>query len=120
MLTLYRQHKPTCPHFSEGRKFHHCKCAIWADGILGGREVRRSIRTRDWTKANREIRKWEAAERVKEQGAPVSLADAWGSFLSDLEAGICAESGPSNGVERTTSSSTMHFIVDPFLSIQVD
>ena len=86
MLTLYRRHKPTCPHFSEGRKFHHCKCAIWADGILGGREIRRSMRTRDWTKANREVQKWEAAERMSEQGAPVSLADAWESFLADLEA----------------------------------
>jgi site-specific recombinase XerD len=86
MLTLYRRHKPTCPRFSEGRKFHHCKCAIWADGILGGGEIRRSMRTRDWTKANREVQKWEAAERMSEQGAPVSLADAWESFLADLEA----------------------------------
>lgn len=86
MLTLYRRHKPTCSHFSEGRRYHHCKCAIWADGILGGRELRRSMRTRDWTKANRDTQKWEAAERVKEQGAPVSLADAWESFLADLEA----------------------------------
>jgi hypothetical protein len=28
----------------------------------------------------------DAAERVKEQGAPVSLTDAWESFLSDLGA----------------------------------
>ena len=86
MLTLYRRHKPTCPHSPEGRRYHHCKCAIWADGVLGGREIRRSMRTRDWTKANREIQKWEATERVKERGAPVSLADAWVSFLADLEA----------------------------------
>lgn len=86
MPTLYRRHKPTCPHFAEGRKSHHCKCKIWADGILGGQEIRRSMRTRDWTKANREIQKWEAAERVREHGAPVSLADGWDSFLSDLEA----------------------------------
>ena len=86
MLTLYRRHKSTCQHFSEGRRFHHCKCAIWADGVLGGREIRRSMRTRDWTKANRDVQKWEAAERVEEQGAPVSLTDAWESFLADLEA----------------------------------
>jgi len=86
MLTLYRRHKPTCPHFPEGRGFHHCKCAIWADGILGGREIRRSMRTRDWTKANRDVQKWEAAESVAEQGSPVSVMDAWESFLSDLEA----------------------------------
>jgi integrase/recombinase XerD len=86
MLTLYRRHKPTCPHFPEGRNYHHCKCAIWADGVLGGRELRKSLRTRDWTKANREVQKWEAAERMSERGAPVSLADAWESFLADLEA----------------------------------
>lgn len=86
MLTLYRRHKPTCPHFSEGRRHHHCKCAIWADGVLGGREIRRSMRTRDWTKANREVQKWEAAERMSEQGAPVLLAYAWENFLDDLEA----------------------------------
>jgi hypothetical protein len=86
VLTLYRRHKPTCPHFSEGRSYHHCKCAIWADGVLAGREVRKSLRTRDWTKANREVQKWEAAERIRESGAPVSLADAWESFLADLTA----------------------------------
>jgi integrase/recombinase XerD len=86
MLTLYRRHKPTCPHFSEGRSHHHCRCAIWADGVLAGREVRKSLRTRDWTKANREVQKWEAAERIRESGAPVSLADAWESFLADLTA----------------------------------
>jgi integrase len=86
MLTLYRRHKPTCPHFAEGRKFHHCKCAIWADGILGGQEIRRSMRTRDWTKANRDAQKWEAAERINESGAPVSLAAVWESLFADLEA----------------------------------
>jgi integrase len=59
---------------------------IWVDGILGGREVRRSMRTRDWTKANRDVQKWEAAERISEQSAPVSLAATWESFLADAEA----------------------------------
>jgi site-specific recombinase XerD len=86
MLTLYRRHKPTCPHFSEGRSHHHCRCAIWADGVLAGREVRKSLRTRDWTKANREVQKWEAAEHIRESGAPVALVDAWESFLADLTA----------------------------------
>jgi integrase/recombinase XerD len=86
MLTLYRRHKPTCSHFAKGRKHLHCKCAIWADGVLGREEIRRSMKTRDWTKANQEVQKWEAAERVNERGAPVSLADAWESMLADLEA----------------------------------
>jgi integrase/recombinase XerD len=92
MLTLYRRHKPTCPHFAEGRRYHHCKCRIWVDGILGGKEIRRSLGTRDWTKANREVQKWEAAERVSEQEAPVMLADAWDKLLADLEARKLSES----------------------------
>jgi integrase len=48
--------------------------------------VRKSLRTRDWTKANREVQKSEADERVKEQGAPKTLADAWDSFLAEIEA----------------------------------
>ena len=86
MLTLYRRHKPTCPHFAEGRRYHHCKCAIWADGVLAGREVRKSLRTRDWTKANREVQKWEATELACEREAPVSIGDAWERFLADAAA----------------------------------
>ena len=86
MLTLYRRHKPTCPHFQEGRNFHHCKCKIWTDGTLGGREVRKSLDTRDWTKASRMVLQWEAQERVVEKGAPITLADAWASMIADLEA----------------------------------
>jgi integrase len=44
------------------------------------------MRTRDWTKANRDVQKWEAAERMSEQSAPVALATAWESYLADLEA----------------------------------
>jgi integrase/recombinase XerD len=86
MLTLYRRHKPTCPQFGQPRGMHNkCKCAIWADGVLGREEIRRSMRTRDWTKANREVQKWEAEEKISEHGAPVTLAYAWESLLADLD-----------------------------------
>lgn len=87
MLTLYRRHKPTCSQFGQPRATHNkCKCAIWADGVLGREEIRRSMRTRDWTKANRDVQKWEAEERINEQGAPVTLAYVWDSLIADLEA----------------------------------
>ncbi len=38
------------------------------------------------TRANRDVQKWEAAERINEAGAPVSLTNAWESLLADLEA----------------------------------
>src|SRR5713226_8604114 len=44
------------------------------------------MRTRDWTKANQLIQKWEAAECIIVKEAPVTLASAWTSILADLEA----------------------------------
>ncbi len=86
MLTLYRRHKPTCPHFAEGRHYHHCKCRIWVDGILGGKEIRQSLGLRDWTRANKKVQEWEAEEQITERVAPASLVDAWKSLLADLVA----------------------------------
>jgi site-specific recombinase XerD len=84
MLTLYRRHKETCPRKADPRSEHNkCKCAIWADGILGGKDVRRSMKTRDWTKACKTAREWEAEERIED--APVTLDYAWKSLLADLE-----------------------------------
>jgi integrase len=56
------------------------------DGVLGGREVRLSLDTRDSKKANEKLHEWEAKERVVEAIAAVTLADAWTSLLADLEA----------------------------------
>ena len=87
-LTLYRRHKKSCPNFAKPRRARQvkCKCKFWADGILGGREVRMSLDTRDSKKANEKLHEWEAKEQVVEPGAPVTLADAWTSLLADLEA----------------------------------
>src|SRR5437764_14898420 len=87
MLTLYRGHKATCPQFAAGRNSHNrCKCKIWADGVLGGKEKRLSVKTRDWTKAHQILQKWEADEKIVEQSAAVTLAAAWTALLADLEA----------------------------------
>jgi integrase/recombinase XerD len=87
-LTLYRRHKRTCHNFGKPRRARQvkCSCKFWADGVLGGREVRMSLDTRDSKKANEKLHEWESKERVVERGAPVTLADAWTSMLADLEA----------------------------------
>src|ERR1700732_2394043 len=87
-LTHYRRHKRTCCNFGKrrGEKQRQCKCKFWVNGVLAGREVRISLDTRDSKKANEKVHEWEANERVMERGAAVTLADAWVSFLADLEA----------------------------------
>jgi integrase/recombinase XerD len=87
-LTLYRRHKRTCPNFGKSRRARHvkCTCKFWVDGVLGGREVRLSLGTRDSKKANQKLHEWESKEQVVERGAAVTLADTWTSLIADLEA----------------------------------
>src|SRR5215471_1710069 len=86
-LTLYRRHKKTCPNFGKLRRARQvkCTCKFWVDGVLGGREVRLSLDTRDSKKASQKLHEWEAKEMVVERAA-VTLADAWTSLIADLEA----------------------------------
>ena len=83
MLTPYRRHSTQCPHEPKGRTCKNCKCPIWADGVLGNREIRVSLRTRDWNEAARKVLRMEAEGRT---GGRVALSTAWDSFLADLEA----------------------------------
>ena len=83
MLTPYRRHSPKCPHGPKGRACRNCKCPIWADGVVGNREIRVSLKTRDWNEASRKILRMDAEGRT---GGRVLLAIAWDSFLADLEA----------------------------------
>jgi hypothetical protein len=62
MLTIYRRHRRNCSHRSEGRAYRRCQCPIWVDGMMGGREVRKSLAMRDWQKAQDHVREWEARE----------------------------------------------------------
>jgi integrase/recombinase XerD len=88
MLTTYRRHKRTCHNFGKTRREaqRKCTCKFWAQGVLGGREVRVSLDTRDSKKASEKVHEWEAKERIVDRGAAVTLAEAWTSMLADLEA----------------------------------
>ena len=88
MLTIYRRHKKVCPHRAEGRKYRRCRCPIWVDGFLGSREVRQSLRLRDWEKAQSLIREWEAEgeETTQNPSGPVTIQAACDQFLQDAHA----------------------------------
>src|SRR6267142_6555256 len=92
MLTIYRRHQKGCRHRSQGRKFRHCQCVIWADGILSGAEIRESLKTRDWQRAQEKIREWESQDRRTVQAEAKTSDAAWVEFLADLEARKLADS----------------------------
>src|SRR5580704_17451747 len=88
MLTIYRRHRKDCEHRNEGRKYRRCRCPIWADGFLSGQEIRKSLETRDWEKAQDMIREWEAkgVQETKSQSLHATISQATEEFLSDAEA----------------------------------
>ncbi len=88
MLTIYRRHRKDCKHGKEGRKYRRCRCPIWVDGFLAGREIRQSLGIRDWGKAMETIHEWEAEGQQTPVGKsqPISITQATEEFLTDAEA----------------------------------
>ena len=90
MLSIYRRHIKTCAHRSEGRKYRRCRCPIWADGLIGGQEIRESLRTRNWEEAEEEKlpklkTKFSPSTEAKAPD-PITIAQAWEEFLADARA----------------------------------
>ncbi|SRR6266852_3690560 len=86
MLTIYRRHRKSCRHRAKGRRYRHCQCPIWVDGTLAGKDMRESLKVRDWQRTQEMIREWEAAERRTSRPQRESLADSWKEFIEDMEA----------------------------------
>jgi integrase/recombinase XerD len=82
MLTLFRRLGRRCPH--QTRKYRRCNCAIWVDGTIGGKEIPRTLKARNWQLAQRQIQKMEAED--KEPDERVTLETACQRFLQDAEA----------------------------------
>ena len=83
MLTIYRRHTQRCPHREEGRKYRRCRCPIWVDGFLSGKEIRKSLDLRSWEKAQAFVRDWEAQQSLPDDSGPVRIDAATEDFLSD-------------------------------------
>ena len=87
MLTIYRRHRRSCSQRSKGRKYRHCQCPIWVDGTLGEKEIRESLKLRDWPRAQGLIRQWEAENRrIIQQEKEVTIKEAHLKFMADAEA----------------------------------
>jgi integrase/recombinase XerD len=87
MLTIYRRHKTNCEHRAEGRRYRRCRCPIWVDGMLNGKEIRESLELQNWEKAQERIREWEAEGRpiAAPEQEPVTVEKACRDFLADAE-----------------------------------
>lgn len=87
MLTIYRRHRRSCKHSAKGRKHRHCQCPIWVDGFLSGKEIRESLKLRDWQKALERVREWEIEDRrIQKQQTRLTITTAHQKFMADAEA----------------------------------
>ena len=87
MLGICRRHQKRCPRRREGRRYRGCRCPVWVDGHLNGEEINKTLDTRDWQKAQRVVREWEADGQHTsdpETVQPTTIEDAWKTFLADL------------------------------------
>lgn len=88
MLSIYRRHRKKCTHRREGRGYRRCLCTIWVDGTIGQREVRKSLKIRDWQKAQDTVRQWESQGRQTGEvlSERMTVAGAAREFIADAEA----------------------------------
>ncbi len=86
MLITYRRHEKRCVHRPKGRKHRHCHCPVWVDGYLHGVRIHRSLDTRDWERAQRIGREWEAEGERPTEPEAVTIARACEVFLEDAAA----------------------------------
>lgn len=87
-LTLYRRHSQACPHRSKGRRWTRCNCPIWAQGSLGGKWIKDTLKTRDWSVAAATVHTWEAAREIGATNRPgvPTISEALKKYLEDAEA----------------------------------
>lgn len=89
-MTIYRRHTKQCAHREKGRSYRRCKCPMWVDGVIGDEEIRESLKTRDWQKAQGIVRDWEAEGRRPVPDEPeakeTTMQAACEAFLRDARA----------------------------------
>jgi len=88
VLTAYRRHSLKCKHQAEGRAYRNCQCIIWVDGYLGRDEIRQSLDTKDWGRAQTKIRNWEADGKISRANAdePITIEQVTKEFVTDAKA----------------------------------
>jgi site-specific recombinase XerD len=85
MLSLYRRHTENCPHKDKGQGHIKCNCPIWCYGQGDdGKQVRESLKTRDWARAGRRVAKRESPDAPRFKPVAEAVA-AFERHIQSLE-----------------------------------
>ena len=84
-MQVYRRHNPArCGYTTIAQ--HRCDCPLWIDGYVDGKRVRRALKTRDWDKAQRQVRKWEVEGTEPQPPTRATIEQLRDRFLADASA----------------------------------
>jgi site-specific recombinase XerD len=63
---------------------NNCRCAVWVDGFLEGREIRKTLGTQSWQKAKDKVLAWDRGEQSADEGR-IAIKHATEQFIADAE-----------------------------------
>jgi len=88
MLLIYTRHNPLrCSLTERTQRDKKCRCPIWVYGTLAtGKQVRKSLKCRDWTKAQQIVRKWEVGGTQPASAMRTRIEEWRDKFLQDAGA----------------------------------
>lgn len=73
----YRRHSADCPYASHGTACLKCKCPLWVYGVLNGKEVRRSLKTRNLEQAWKKVDALENGTSPSKNLSATATIDVW-------------------------------------------
>ncbi len=84
-VILYKRHKASCEH-REDKNFRRCRCAVWMEWNLDGKQTRKTAKTMSWETAQQKARKIEQEHLDAElghskPGTPKTVPEAIALFL---------------------------------------
>ena len=84
VLSVYRRHREAC-EYGDNRISKRCRCALWAKGTLEGKPYQKSLKTRDFTRAQQIARQLEKGSQPKEQPEATTIRSALESYVKESE-----------------------------------
>lgn len=84
MLKIYRRHSvANCGRTD--RDYRRCNCPIWADGSLNGKRFHKSLKTRNWDRAQKLVREKEIEGKDTDEGR-TTIPKLTAAYIKDAEA----------------------------------
>lgn len=99
MLSVYSRHKEKCAQ-ADDRVSRKCRCPLWATGALEGEPYRKSLKTRNWERAEQLIRQIEEGTKPAETKLVPELAETIQKFMLDARAWPETDPGHAQEVPR--------------------